>query len=224
MTMDFSAERLSYEKGQLIESELPSQPKELFQQWVQTAVDEQIVEPYAMSVATCGDDGLPSVRTLLMREVTELDNQQFGIVFYSNYDSRKGEDIQQNPNAQVLFFWHSLERQVRISGKIRKTSVEQSTNYFHKRPRDSQIAAWVSVPQSGLVANRDLMECKFAELQDDYAEVDNIPMPEYWGGYELVATEVEFWQGRANRMHDRIIYRYNENDKNNSWTMERLLP
>ncbi len=221
MTMDFSAERLSYEKGKLIESELPSTPKELFTEWVEKAVEEKIVEPYAFSFATCGSDGLPSVRTLLMREITDYDNDGFGIVFYTNYDSAKGADIEQNANTQALFFWHSLERQIRISGKIRKTSVEKSTDYFHKRPRDSQIAAWVSIPQSGVVENREIMEEKFERLQAQYADKNSVPMPEYWGGYELIVEKIEFWQGRANRMHDRIVYR---KDDNGQWLRERLLP
>ncbi len=223
--MDFSAERLSYEKGALLESELPNNPKQLFTEWVSTAVEEQIVEPYAMSLATCGDDKLSSVRTLLMREVTDHADDGFGIVFYSNYDSAKGADIEENPNAQALFFWHALERQVRLTGKIHKLSVEKSTDYFHKRPLDSQIAAWVSVPQSGVVASREIMEDKFSQLKDQYADCAEIPMPEYWGGYELVVEKVEFWQGRANRMHDRIVYRrVNIGQENTEWQMERLLP
>lgn len=223
MTMDFSAERLSYEKGELIENNLPSHPVELLTNWVKTAVDEKLVEPYAMSFATCGDDNLPSVRTLLMREITQPEDSigKLGVVFYTNYDSDKGDDILQNPNAQALFFWHSLERQVRISGKVRKISEKKSTDYFHNRPKDSQIAAWVSEPQSGLVTNRDAMESKFEEYKQKFSETSQIPMPKFWGGYELVANKIEFWQGRANRMHDRIRYNL---QPDGSWLMERLLP
>ncbi len=220
MTMDFSAQRLSYEKGQLNEPQLPNNPKHLLQTWIQQAIDEKLVEPYAFSLATCGRDNQPSVRTLLMRELTEIDDNGFAIVFYSNYDSAKGSDIAQNPKAQALFFWHYLERQVRISGKIRKVSLEKSQNYFHQRPQDSQIAAWVSEPQSGVIDSRELMETKFAQLQQQFAKTEVIPMPEFWGGYELVAEQIEFWQGRANRMHDRIIYSLVDGD----WIMERLLP
>ncbi len=223
MTMDFSAERLSYEKGELIESNLPSHPVELLIDWVKTAVDEGVVEPYAMSFATCGEDNLPSVRTLLMREITQPNDSagKLGIVFYTNYDSNKGDDILQNPNAQTLFFWHSLERQVRISGTVRKVSEKKSTDYFHQRPQDSQIAAWVSEPQSGLVVSREAMELKFDEYKQQFAETSSIPMPKFWGGYELVANKIEFWQGRANRMHDRIRYSVKSDG---SWLMERLLP
>lgn len=219
MTMDFSAQRLSYEKGELLEQQLPSDPKELLQNWLQHAIEQKVVEPYAMSLATCGTDLRPSVRTVLLREVTEIESS-FGLVFYTNYDSQKGEDIAENPNAQVLFFWHSLERQVRVSGKIQKLSQEKSTAYFHQRPHDSQIAAWVSEPQSGVVASRDMMEAKFAELIAQYPENSDVPMPEFWGGYMLVAEDIEFWQGRANRMHDRIRY-HRVGDK---WEMIRLLP
>lgn len=222
MTMDFSAQRLSYEKGALLESDIPSSPRKLFEKWVKTAVEENIVEPYAMSFATCGTDGLPSVRTLLMREIKELDDG-FSIVFYSNYDSAKGIDIDENPHAQALFFWHCLERQVRVSGKVRKLSKDKSTEYFHKRPRDSQIAAWVSEPQSGVIDSRQEMEAKFVELQEEYLESDVIPMPEFWGGYEIVVNEIEFWQGRAGRMHDRIVYSQDSSDTK-SWLIHRLLP
>lgn len=223
MTMDFSAQRLSYEKGELLEQQLPSDPKELLQNWLQHAIEQKVVEPYAMSLATCGADLRPSVRTVLLREVSDLPTNQdnnFGLVFYTNYDSQKGEDIAENPNAQVLFFWHSLERQVRVSGKIQKLSQEKSTAYFHKRPHDSQIAAWVSEPQSGVVASRDVMEAKFAELIAQHPEGSDVPMPKFWGGYMLIAEEIEFWQGRANRMHDRI--RYEKQGEN--WVINRLLP
>lgn len=220
MTMDFSAQRLSYEKGALYEHQLPDNPKLLLQSWIKQAVDEKIVEPYAFSLATCGRDNQPSVRTLLMREITDLNNQSFGLIFYTNYDSAKSSDIAQNPQAQALFFWHALERQVRISGKIQKISQEKSINYFHKRPHDSQVAAWVSEPQSGVVANRMVMEEKFQQLQQQYSNKEIVPMPSFWGGYELVAEQVEFWQGRANRMHDRIVYSLVENN----WLIERLYP
>lgn len=225
MTMDFSAERLSYEKGQLIESDLPVHPKNLFKKWINDALEKDVVEPYAMSLATCGDDKMPSVRTVLMREITEAGEDDFGVVFYTNYDSAKGIDIQQNPNAEALFFWHDLERQVRICGQIKKISDEKSIDYFHKRPIDSQIAAWVSIPQSGVVTDRLTMEKKFDELKSQYANSRSVPKPEYWGGYELKVTEIEFWQGRANRMHDRIKYQcIDGKNGNRNWQVNRLLP
>lgn len=226
MTMDFSAQRLSYEKHTLNEENLPNNPKILFEQWIKQAVDDKVVEPYAMSIATCGSDNLPSVRTVLMRSVTELEQQQFGLVFYTNYDSAKGIDIAQNPNVEALFFWHSLERQVRVSGQARKVSEQTSSNYFHKRPHDSQVAAWVSEPQSGIVQSRTVMEQRFDALQAQYPVGSRIPKPEFWGGYQIDVQEIEFWQGRANRMHDRILYSYTAKTAQNDpiWQMQRMLP
>lgn len=226
MTMDFSAQRLSYEKGELTETRLPYSPLILLQQWFDTAINEQVIEPYAMSLATCGQDMKPSVRTVLLREVIEKPNNRFSLIFYTNYDSQKGQDLAQNPNAQVLFFWHALERQVRISGGILKVSSQKSQDYFLKRPHDSQVAAWVSKPQSGLVASREIMEAKFAYLSSQYPEGEvvatesSVPMPPFWGGYELEVESIEFWQGRANRMHDRILYTLSDD----GWQMNRLLP
>lgn len=220
MSMDFSADRLSYEKGELIEDTLPQVPLSLFQAWLQQAIEQKVIEPYAMSLATCGADGQPSVRTVLLREVTDKPNGSFGLTFYTNYDSDKGQAIAENPKAQVLFFWHSLERQVRLSGQIQKLSSEQSQAYFAKRPHDSQIAAWVSEPQSGIVSSRQVMEDKFLQLIEQYPEGSHVPMPDFWGGYELIVESVEFWQGRANRMHDRILYTLQDSD----WQIQRLLP
>src|SRR5690606_22258257 len=165
------------------------------------AIAAQVPEPYAMSLATCGADNKPSVRIVLLREITDT-----GIVFYTNYESAKGQDITENPNAEALFFWHQLERQIRISGSIAKIDANKSAAYFQKRPHDSQVGAWVSQPQSGEVVNRTVMEQTFEQLQADYPADSPVPTPEFWGGYEITVNEIEFWQGRANRMHDRIVY------------------
>ena len=170
-------------------------------------------EPYAMRLATCGGDNRPSVRIVLMRELTEQ-----GVVFYTNYDSAKGQDIADNPNAEVLFFWHSLERQVRLSGQMVKVSAEKSAAYFAKRPRESQLGAWVSQPQSGVVDNRQTMEEKF--LARDRQHAQNVPYPSFWGGYELIIDHAEFWQGRLGRMHDRMAY----TKQGDAWQIMRLLP
>ena len=222
MSMDFTDQRLSYEKGQLDQQSVSASPLELFKSWMNEAIEQQVQEPYAMSLATCGADNKPSVRIVLMREITET-----GIVFYTNYESAKGQDIAENPNAEVLFFWHELERQVRISGSIAKIDADKSAAYFQKRPHDSQVGAWVSQPQSGEVANREIMEQTFEQLQSDYSEDKTVPTPEFWGGYEITVNEVEFWQGRANRMHDRIVYSRDSNNQNDnaaSWVTKRLLP
>ncbi|WP_201537307.1 pyridoxamine 5'-phosphate oxidase [Psychrobacter ciconiae] len=215
--MDFTDQRLSYEKGELDKASVPKSPFELFNAWMSEALEEKVQEPYAMSLATCGADMKPSVRIVLLREVTDS-----GIVFYTNYESAKGQDISENPNAEALFFWHELERQVRISGSIAKIDAQKSASYFQKRPHDSQVGAWVSQPQSGVVENREVMEAKFDELVKQFPKESNVPTPEFWGGYEITIEKIEFWQGRANRMHDRMVY--SKNDQDSSWQIDRLLP
>ena len=221
MSMDFTDQRLSYEKGQLEQQSVPASPFELLKAWMNEAIEVQVQEPYAMSLATCGMDNKPSVRIVLMREITDT-----GIVFYTNYESAKGQDIAENPNAEVLFFWHKLERQIRISGSIAKIDATKSAAYFQKRPHDSQVGAWVSQPQSGEVANRALMEKTFEQLQTDYPTDSKVPTPEFWGGYEITIEKIEFWQGRANRMHDRIVYTLDTTGSDGvlNWTTKRLLP
>lgn len=220
MSMDFTDQRLSYEKGALDQQSVPASPFELFKAWMDEAIAQKVQEPYAMSLATCGADNKPSVRIVLLREITDT-----GIVFYTNYDSAKGQDVAANPNAEALFFWHELERQVRISGRIAKIDAEKSAAYFQKRPHDSQIGAWVSQPQSGEVANREVMEQTFEQLQAKYPENTTVPTPAFWGGYEITVETIEFWQGRANRMHDRIVYTQDDDSQSaESWTTKRLLP
>lgn len=225
MSMDFTDQRLSYEKGTLDQQSVPDSPFELLNAWINEATKQKVQEPYAMSLATCGADNKPSVRIVLMREITDT-----GIVFYTNYESAKGQDIAENPNAEVLFFWHELERQIRISGSIAKIDAQKSAAYFQKRPHDSQVGAWVSQPQSGEVANRAVMEQTFEQLQAEHPENTQVPTPEFWGGYEITVNEIEFWQGRANRMHDRIVYtrhtdsEFAEGDSATNWNTKRLLP
>ena len=216
MSMDFTDQRLSYEKGELDQQSVPASPFELLKAWMSEAIAAQVQEPYAMSLATCGADSKPSVRIVLMREITDK-----GIVFYTNYESAKGQDIAENPNAEALFFWHKLERQIRISGSIAKIDADKSAAYFQKRPHDSQVGAWVSQPQSGEVASREVMEQTFEQLQTDYPEGTAVPTPEFWGGYEITIEKIEFWQGRANRMHDRIVY---NRENSESWITKRFLP
>lgn len=219
MSMDFSDQRRSYEKGELDQQSVPASPFELLSAWMNEAIEQQVQEPYAMSLATCGADNKPSVRIVLLREITET-----GIVFYTNYESAKGQDIAENPNAEVLFFWHELERQIRISGHIAKIDAGKSASYFQKRPHGSQVGAWVSQPQSGEVANREVMEQTFVDLQNDYPENSQVPTPEFWGGYEITIERIEFWQGRASRMHDRIVYTQDSSADTDSWITKRLLP
>jgi pyridoxamine 5'-phosphate oxidase len=168
-----------------------------------------------MSLATANAQGRPHVRTVLLRGATEA-----GYDFYSNYDSQKGLDLAANPYAELLFYWPSLERQVRIGGQVAKISVQESTEYYQKRPRDSQIAAHISTPQSGMIESRELLQQRFQDLQTQAAEHTELEKPEFWGGYRLEADYYEFWQGRPNRLHDRIRYV----QRNGHWVLQRLMP
>ncbi len=217
MSIDFTSQRKSYEQGKLLENTLPDLPYPLLTKWIDDALQADIDEPYAFSLATCGADQRPSVRTLLMREIYAK-GSDIVLVFYSNYDSQKGQDLAQNPFAEALFFWQKLERQVRLAGRVARLSRADSQAYFESRPKDSQLAAWVSAPQSGVVDSRETMAERFNALQDKFCA--DVPLPEFWGGYTLTVDSVEFWQGRANRMHDRICYKLGDN----GWRYERLLP
>lgn len=217
--LDFTNQRQSYEQGELLETTLPDTPMPLLQTWLEQAIASEPHEAYALALATCGRDQQPSVRTVLMRELVALDSGQIGLTFYTNYDSAKAADLAANPRAEALFFWASQQQQVRISGQVAKVSRAQTADYFAKRPHDSQLAAWVSTPQSGVVDSRDTMQKRYDALAEQYRD-QAVPVPDFWGGYQLTAESIEFWQGRANRMHDRIVYVWQDA----SWTRERLLP
>ncbi|EXB26688.1 pyridoxamine 5'-phosphate oxidase [Acinetobacter baumannii 1437282] len=210
---DLSELRLSYEQGELHETQVSDQPHLQFLNWFNHALAANLHEPYAMSLATANAQGRPHVRTVLLRGATEA-----GYDFYTNYDSQKGLDLAENPYAELLFYWPSLERQVRIAGKVAKISEQESTDYYHKRPRDSQIAAHISTPQSGVIESREVLQQRFQALQDQaQAELDK---PEFWGGYRLEADYYEFWQGRPNRLHDRLSYE----KQDDRWALQRLMP
>ena len=212
---DLSELRLSYQKGELHEDQVNRDPHVQFLQWFNQALTAQLHEPYAMSIATADGQGRPHVRTVLLRGATEA-----GYDFYTNYDSQKGLDLAQNPYAEILFYWPELERQVRISGGVEKISEQESTDYYHKRPRESQIAAHISTPQSGVIASREELQDRFQALQEQVASQAQLPKPEFWGGYRLVPEHYEFWQGRPNRLHDRLIYERIESH----WKLQRLMP
>lgn len=222
MAIDFSAQRMSYEKDELLEHNIPDTPLPLLQKWLQESIHHGVPEPYAMSLATCGADGMPAVRIVLMRQIHPMDDGRLSLVFYTNYQSQKGKQLAENPNAQALFFWHAMERQVRLSGRVHKLDEAQSIQYYQSRPKDSQIAAWVSNPQSGVVSDRAAIEQQFAALQQRYTQDVAVPKPDFWGGYVLCVDKVEFWQGRANRMHDRILYQFLSDTR--CWQQQRLLP
>ena len=212
---DLSELRLSYQKGELHEDRVETHPHAQFLIWFNHALEAQLHEPYAMSLATASAQGRPHVRTVLLRGATEV-----GYDFYTNYDSQKGNDLAENPYAELLFYWQEQERQIRIGGKVVKISEAESTDYYHKRPRDSQIAAHISTPQSGIIESRELLQQRFQDLQKRSAEQAQLAKPEFWGGYRLEADYYEFWQGRPNRLHDRL--RYEKQD--GRWTIQRLMP
>lgn len=212
---DLSELRLTYEKGELHEAQVQRNPHEQFLNWFNHALEIKLLEPYAMSLATANAQGRPHVRTVLLRGATES-----GYDFYTNYDSQKGLDLASNPFAELLFYWPELERQIRISGKVEKISVGESTDYYHKRPRESQIAAYISTPQSGVIESRELLQSRFKALHDSIAENTDLAKPEFWGGYRLIPDHYEFWQGRPNRLHDRLSYE----QVNAEWQLTRLMP
>lgn len=194
-------------------SDASQNPFEMFDKWFTEAIKAGISEANAMSLATASPKGIPSVRTVLLK-----DFNQDGFVFFTNYESNKGKDLLQNPRAALLFFWKELERQVRITGKVKKTSRQESEEYFNLRPTDARIGAWASA-QSKTISSRSLLEEKFRQMKEKYNS-GTIPLPDFWGGYRLFPTEFEFWQGRVNRLHDRIHYK----KKRDFWHISRLNP
>ncbi len=212
---DLSELRLNYEKGELQEQQVNPNPHMQFLQWFNHALEAKLHEPYAMSLATANAQGRPHVRTVLLRGATEA-----GYDFYTNYDSQKGLDLAENPYAELLLYWQDQERQIRISGRVKKISEEESTDYYHKRPRESQIAAHISTPQSGVVASREELQQRFWDLHTQVANQQELDKPIFWGGYRLEPDYYEFWQGRPNRLHDRLSYRKSDD----GWTLERLMP
>ena len=212
---DLSELRLNYQKGELHEDQVNANPHMQFLQWFNHALAAQLHEPYAMSLATANAQGRPHVRTVLLRGATEA-----GYDFYTNYDSQKGLDLAENPYAELLFYWQEQERQIRISGKVVKISEEESTDYYHKRPRESQIAAHISTPQSGVVASREELQQRFWDLHQQVANQEELDKPGFWGGYRLQPDYYEFWQGRPNRLHDRLSYEKIDG----AWKLQRLMP
>lgn len=205
--------RHDFSKQTLDEKDVLKHPVLQFEKWFKEAVESKVHEPNAMTVATATKDGKPSSRILLLRNFNEA-----GFVFYTNYTSRKGDEISDNPYAALLFFWPELERQVRIEGVLKKQSSEESDIYFATRPRGSKLGAWTS-EQSKIVASREVLDQAYETLSKKYPG-EEIPRPAFWGGYVLEPTAIEFWQGRPSRMHDRILY----TKENAGWKIERLAP
>ena len=215
MNQDLGNYRKSYEKNELLESNIPNDPINLFHRWFFEVQDfGGVDEVNAMTVSTIGLDGFPKARVVLLKKFYEE-----GFIFYTNYNSEKGKAIIENPNICLSFFWHSLERQVIIKGVAEKTPAYVSDNYFASRPDGSKLGAIVS-NQSEVIPNREFLENNLKQLEIDY-QGKEIPRPENWGGFLVRPIEVEFWQGRPNRLHDRIRYHLQEDY---SWTINRLAP
>ncbi len=207
--------REDYRKADLEIKDVTSNPLEQFQIWFQQALQAELKEPNAMTLATATADGKPSARIVLLKGVDEQ-----GFLFYTNYNSRKGQELAANPQAALVFAWLELEKQVRIEGTVERITPEASTAYFQRRPKGSQIGAWAS-PQSEVIPDRRILEENVQALQAKYTQSEQLPRPEHWGGYRLRPTVIEFWQGRSSRLHDRIRYSL---QTDGSWHIERLAP
>lgn len=206
--------RRDYKLQSLQEKDVADQPIAQFDRWWKDAMESELDEVNAMTLATADATGAPSARIVLLKGYDER-----GFVFFTNYNSKKGQDIAANPRVSLVFFWKELERQVNISGSIEKVSVAESDAYFQSRPVGSRIGAWCS-PQSTVIADRQILEDNIAKYQAQFGD-GPIPKPDHWGGYLVQPQSVEFWQGRSSRLHDRIKYRKNEQGL---WIIERLAP
>jgi pyridoxamine 5'-phosphate oxidase len=211
--MNLAELRKEYSDRGLCREELKSDPVEQFSEWFNQATELEVHEPNAMTLATVDESGMPYQRTVLLKF---YDNN--GFVFFTNYGSRKAAQIAANPNVSLLFPWLTLERQVIIQGRAEKISSAESLRYFTTRPRESQIGAWVS-NQSEVISSRRFLMQKLAEIREKFSQGE-IPLPSFWGGYRVVPQSVEFWQGGPARLHDRFLYRKNEQ----GWRIERLSP
>ena len=210
-----SAQRLDYEIGQLTEDNMLKDPIEQFKLWLNEAMQTDIVEPNAMNLATSSKDGVLSSRVVLLKQVDER-----GFVFFTNYESNKGQDIEDSKQVALCFWWGSLHRQVRIQGKVEKVSAQESDEYFDSRPRGSRIGAIASKQSAVLTSYQELAD-RVAELEKQYADAEQVQRPKNWGGYLVVPEMIEFWQGRPSRLHDRLRY---SGVAGGQWCVERLSP
>ena len=214
MQKDLKDYRKSYEKGRLLEQDIPNDPFILFHAWFKIADESSLIEEAnAMSIATVGKDSFPKTRVVLLKGISTD-----GLTFFSNYNSSKGKDLAENPKCCISFFWPALEKQIIMQGEVSRLSYQESEEYFHSRPRGSQLGALAS-PQSSVIPSRDYLEERLESLKKKY-ESGDIPKPENWGGYLFKPLRFEFWQGRASRLHDRILFSKDEDN----WKLERLAP
>lgn len=212
--MDLSELRQSYTKNSFSEEDLLACPFDQFEQWFAEAQEVEIEEPNAMCLATASADGQPSTRIVLLKGFSAR-----GLVFYTNYESRKATELDSNPKAAANFLWLPLQRQVNVVGRVERISTAESLKYFISRPLGSQLGAWTS-PQSKVITSRQILETKLDQMKRKFAE-GKIPLPDNWGGYRLVPETFEFWQGRPNRLHDRFRFKRTEAG---DWAPERLAP
>ena len=214
MSKDLKDYRKSYEKGKLLKEDVPKDPLKLFQSWFDLADEtDSVEEANAMSISTVGKDLMPKTRVVLLKGFGEE-----GLYFYTNYSSDKGKALSENPKCCISFFWPSLEKQIIIQGEAKKISEEESKEYFHSRPRESQLGALAS-DQSSVIPSREYLEEKLTNLENQYEDKE-IPKPKTWGGFLFKPSVFEFWQGRKSRLHDRIRF----TSENSSWNIERLAP
>ena len=206
--------RKSYTLGGLRRADLNHDPITQFDRWMRQALDAQLLEPTAMTLATADKAGRPSARIVLLKGVDER-----GFLFFTNSQSRKGRELMENPRATLVLYWAELERQVRIAGTVIKAPFEESEKYFKSRPRGHRLGAWVS-NQSEVIADREVLESRLAGMEAQYPG-EEIPLPPYWGGYFVVPDDMEFWQGRLDRLHDRFRY---TRQPDGAWLIERLAP
>lgn len=206
--------RKEYERGALLESDAGPDPFALFALWLRGAVESGLAEPNAMTLATADAQGRPSARIVLLKSIDEL-----GLVWFTNYESRKGQELAANPRAALVFWWGALERQVRVEGSVEQTSAGESDAYYHSRPLGARLGAWVSA-QSSVIDGRMILEERLKQLTERYAETEP-QRPPFWGGYRLVPTAWEFWQGGVHRLHDRLAY---QRDTQGNWRIARLSP
>ena len=211
--MDIGDYRREYAKGGLNRKDLSDSPFEQFEQWFTQAMEADIPDASALSLATVSSDGKPTQRTVLLKLFDEK-----GFIFFTNYTSQKAQQISENANVSMLFPWTELERQVEINGKARKISTTESLKYFLSRPKGSQLGAWASA-QSSPINSRQILESQLSKMKNKFIKGE-IPLPDFWGGYRVVPETIEFWQGGVDRIHDRFEYRRNKDD----WNIERLQP
>jgi pyridoxamine 5'-phosphate oxidase len=207
--------RKDYKQQYLLEKDVANNPFEQFEQWWNEAINSQIDDVNAMALATATADGTPQARIVLLKGYSDK-----GFIFFTNYESHKGKQLAENPKATLVFFWKELERQIRIRGTVQKINEQESDEYFNSRPIGSRIGACAS-PQSQVIANREILENNTKALEEKYSTENKIERPQHWGGYIVQPSQIEFWQGRPSRLHDRILYTL-QTDK--IWKIERLAP